>query len=181
MTLQPSPVGETRYLPIPNNNPQAEISLVTQTSPTIIFERIEHRLKGERYDEQSSEWVESTGLRQMNDKGINAVMTDVEASVNFIWSNLRTDDEVMRVVNRLGKTITRKIAANWKEWEIDKSSMSSLVLFVCHQALASTRRGYMSGEREFLKKNVIEHHSTQQLNQQQPTSNKKHFWEVWKK
>jgi len=108
----------------------------------------------------------------------------VEAGVNFIWSNLRNDEEVMRIVNRLGKTITRKLAANWKDWDVDKSNMTSIIIFVCHQALASTRRGYQSGEREFLKKNVIEHHQTTQQvggNVPQSSSDKKHFWEVWKK
>jgi hypothetical protein len=174
-----------KYMVLPSNSSgMSEITLVTQTSPQIVFDKIAHRFGGETFDRSKQCWVERSDLRLMNERGINSVMTDVESTINFIWSNFQSDDEVMRIVNRLGKTVSRKIAMNWKEFGIEKSNLSSIVMFVCYQVLAATRRGYMSNEKEFIKKNVVEHHQTQQQVSNPRggnTMDRKHFWEVWKK
>jgi len=151
---QQQPQGQMPYFPPqPSIN---ETTLVSQTNPQGLIDELGHKLRSEikkTEEDGSTKWVRPEGIDPMlNEKGIYSILVDVYSITNqgTILSNL-TEDIVSKIVTELGKTVTFKLAMNWKEYECKKSNLSTIVLIVCNMSYMSLRRGMDQGERNFIK------------------------------
>jgi len=131
-----------------------EASLVKATTPEKVVEHIEHILKGEEYDEEKEKWFKKYDAL-MNDKGIRSLMIDIKSVVNqnTILSNLE-DSDVRNIIIALGDTIIGKIMMRREDFSIDRAEMSTIVLLVCNMSYMALKRGYIEGERKFLRTTI---------------------------
>ena len=150
------PQGGQNWLASPPMQPSInETTLVSQTNPQGLIDELAHKLRSEIKitTDNGERWVRPEGIDPMlNEKGIYSILVDVYSITNqgTILSNL-TEDIVSKIVTELGKTVTFKLAMNWKEYECKKSNLSTIVLIVCNMSYMSLRRGMDQGERNFIK------------------------------
>jgi len=108
--------------------------------PSMIIEKISHDLKGEtgpylRYDEIEDDqgnkqkipvtFWKTDGQRDMNDKGVESVISMLNKYVNrnTIFSQL-TEEEVYKITKAIDRNLTAMFAAKYEEFEIDINRMS---------------------------------------------------------
>lgn len=155
MNYQPSAPIDSPMAPSPEMmpmvSPMDEASLVKETRPEKVIDKIEHILKGEEYNEKEETW-EKKYDPLINNVGIRSIMIDVKAVVNqnTILSNLR-DDEIRNIIISLGDTVIMKLMMRREEFEVDYAELSSIVYLVCNMSYMALKRGYFEGERKFLK------------------------------
>jgi len=175
---------------MPLQSPINDVTLVTQTDPHRLVEELRHKLKCEipvmNQETGQEEWQRPEGITPLlDDQGINSVMADVYGIVNqiTILSNL-SEDDVSNMVIELGKVVTYKLSMNWKEFEIQKSNLSTIVLMVTNMCYTAGRRGMDGGERVFLKTAVRTSETIiNRPNQSQQMNggyNDKSWWQFWK-
>lgn len=173
------------YSPPPNN----EASLVIQTDPKHILDRIEHILRRDKIDGQG-EWKPQKNVAPMlNEEGLNSLMVDAEGLINqnTVMSNL-TEKEIKRIVLQLGDTLLTKVMIKSTEWKIDDGDVETIIFTILNMAYIALKRGYMEGERRFLKTSVRSHETirinpTQQeqnFSQAAPATRRGFWGKFWK-
>lgn len=136
--------------------PQEESSLVKQTNPNAVLKEIEMTLRGKKWDEETQEWIKPIGCSPLiNELGLNSIMADARGVINqnTILSNFNIN-QISKIIINFGRTVMNKIKMNWKEWEIDKSNLSTVLYTVTNPAYASLMRAMGEGEKRFLKTSV---------------------------
>lgn len=168
----------------PYNQNYGESSLVQQTNPKEVLFQIEMALRGkiEQVNEDGrTEWILPIGCKPIvNQQGINSLMADAKSVINqnTILSNY-DDEQISKLIVRLGKSVNRKIKMNWKDFGIDKSNLDTAVFAVTDPAYAALHRAKKEGEKKFLKTSVraVESYVTNQKDQNQTSSSDKiKFW-----
>lgn len=161
-------------------NEPSDLSLVEQTNPEEVVEKIEMTLRGKTFDKQKGEWILKQGAKPIiNEFGVNSIMTDARPFINQISTlSNATIDQVSKITLLLADTLRLKIENNWKEFEIDKSNLSTVKNAVTIPSFMTGLRALGEGERKFLKTSVraIESYVTQGRPQQSSTSEKLKFW-----
>jgi len=106
----------------------SEGSMIYQLDSEELLTLVEHMLKGQFYDEVNKEWVTDINKRFMNEVGVSKVMTELRMRINrnFFLSNL-TPEMIERVCSKLHCILTKKVALNWREWDVNKQDMESIV------------------------------------------------------
>jgi len=179
---------QNQFIPYPVQPFQSPISdstIISQTNPNSMVQELRRKLKCEIEvidpETKQPKWEKMEGIKpMMNDQGINSVMADVHGLVNqlTVLSNI-SEEDASNLTIELGKTLTYKLAMNWKEFEVDKSNLSTIVLIITNMAYMASRRGMDQGERIFLKtavrttENIISRPMERQ-NEDRP------WWRVWK-
>ena len=107
-------------------------------------------------------------------------MADARSVINqnTILSNFKIE-QISCLIIRLGRTIKNKVKMNWKEWEVDKSNLDTVVFAVTDPAYAALMRALGEGEKRFLKTSVraIESFtSVNKPNTEGATTEKFKFW-----
>ena len=159
--------------PVYNQNSN-DASLVITTNPNKIMDRIKHIFHREEWDEQQSKWIrpkDDNGVflkPMINYKGMNSLILDCENIVNqnTIMSNL-SDEEISRIVIELGDTMIDKLEMEADNFEVQESDLNTILYSILNLAYISLKRGFMEGERRFLKTSV---RSTEQVISRPPTS-----------
>src|SRR3990167_10878754 len=140
----------------PPQSPIDEVTLVSQTNPHSLLVELQHKLRSEIAIEDqygNKMWERPPEIKPMlNERGVHSILIDAYSVVNqnTILSNL-SEEDVSKIVIELGKSVTFKLAMNWKEFECEKSNLSTIVLTVSTMAYTALRRGFEQGERTFLK------------------------------
>jgi len=157
-----------------------DASLVKATRPEKVIDEIEHRLKGEIYDDNTEKWIIPKGVKPLiNEIGIRSIMIDIRSIMNqnTILSNLR-DDEVSHIIVGLGDTIITKLMMRHEEFGVDQAELTTIVYLVCNTSYCALKRGYFEGERRFLKTTTQEKIGVMQYPQQM--QEKKSAWSKFK-
>lgn len=147
------------YYYAPSQQSNSESSLVNATNPQAVLFEIEMALRGKKKiknDKGEDEWVIPIDCKPlMNEKGINSLMVEARSCINqnTILSNYN-DDQISKAIIRLGNTIISKIQMNWKEWEMNKSELTTALFAVTDPAYSAYYRAKGEGEKKFLKTNV---------------------------
>ena len=171
----------------PPVSPINENTLVSQTNPKDILEELQHKLRSEIPEsgpDGKINWKRPSEVRpMMNERGIHSVLVDCYGIINqnTILSNLDEEDVRVMVLEH-SKALTLKLAVNWKEFECEKSNLSTIVLIVASMIYTSLRRGFNQDERTFLKTAV---RSTEQImvrptNMNSMQGEQKKWWQIWK-
>lgn len=122
--------------------------------PSMIIERIRHDLKGETLkfgmfkDEESGEmlprtWWESDGQRDLNDMGVEAVVSLLNKYINrnTIFTQL-SEEEIYKITKTIDRNLTAMFAAKYEEYEIDLNRMSmtkDAIVDMCFFALKQSQ------------------------------------------
>lgn len=170
----------------PPQSPIDDVTLVTQTNPQPLIIELSHKLKCEIEVEENGQkkWIRPKGIEPLlNDKGIYSLLVDVGSIVNqcTILSWLEERD-VENITIEIGKTVTFKLAMNWKEYELKKSNLTTVVFAVTNLCYTALKRGMNQGERTFLKTAVrsTEHMIINPKGQSQFSPVEKKWWQIWK-
>ncbi len=136
---------------MPQAYPRMEADLIEKTDPKVVVDNIEHFLAGEEYDEENLKWKE-TKIPLMNKQGVKSIMTDIRAVVNqnTILSNL-DEKEINTIIIQLSDTIIIKLMQSWKEFEVSKPELNTIVLSILHMAYPALKRAWQQGERNWHK------------------------------
>lgn len=163
----------------PNQTEQKDdVGILEKTDPKFLVKELENLLLGKEEDENGV--LVDTGEKKMNKKGAKSIISDVKSIVNqnTILSNL-DEEHIQKEVIFLGDIIINKLSMRWKEYEIDKSELSSIVLLVCHTANCSLLRAWQNQERAWHRKMVHEQifsGAGMQNQKQQKQSSLFNFW-----
>lgn len=135
---------------------QQDLSLVEQTNPDEVVEKIEMTLRGKSWDENKKEWVlKDWATPLVNDFGVNSLMMDARTFINQISTlSNATLDQISKIVNEIADTVTTKLEMNWKEFGVDKSNLTTVVNAISIPAFMTGLRALGEGERRFLKTSV---------------------------
>ena len=183
--------GEYLYPPI--QSPINENTLVSQTNPKEILEELAHKLRcelevtdHESSDKSAKKWYRPDEVRPLlNEKGVHSILVDAYGIVNqiTILSNLN-DEDVRVMVLEHAKALTLKLAQTWKEFDIDKSNLTTIVLITTSMIYASLKRGLNQGERTFLKTAVSSREQImirpKNMDSMGQVQEDKKFWQIWK-
>ena len=156
-----------QYYPQQSN----DASLIIQTDPKHILDRIEHILRRDKLNEQG-EWVKQAGIKPMiNELGLNSIMVDAEGIINqnTIMSNL-TAAEIARIILELGDILLTKMLMESDEWAVEDSDIETIIFTILNMSYIALKRGFMEGERRFLKTSVRSH-ETIRINPNQQENN----------
>lgn len=169
----------------PPQPPIDDVTLVTQTNPGALIIEWMHKMKGQiEVDENGQKkWITPQGAEPlMNDNGIHSCLIDIYSVVNqcTILSWIDRED-VENITIEVGKAVTFKLAMNWKDYELKKCNLTTVVLSITNLCYMALNRGKDQGERTFLKTAVrsSEHVMIQPKSMQSMGGDKK-FWEFWK-
>lgn len=138
-------------------------SFLQQTNPEPVLIRIENAIRGNVWDPQKEQWINKYAPL-MNDLGINKIMIHLAGVVNTncIFSNL-TQKDVEMVALDVANNITADICANYKEYALSKSDFDRVVDLCVFMCFFSLKRGYLEGERHFVK-TAYKSHETNVIN-----------------
>jgi len=148
-----TPVGASEgiYNPYMFQQPPPETaSVISQTNPSKILEKIEHSLRGEIYDHENQKWIEREAA-WLNKQGIGQVMIIAQSIINqnTIMSNL-DDREIRNMIITLADELILLLRMRYQEFEVDKAKLTSIVNLVCRLAFCSLKRGWLGDEKKFL-------------------------------
>lgn len=181
------------YLYPPIQSPINENTLVSQTNPKDILDELAHKLRcelevndTESSDKSAKKWYRPDEVRPLlNEKGVYSILVDAYGIVNqcTILSNLN-DEDVRVMILEHGKALTLKLAVSWKEFDIDKSNLSTIVLITTSMIYTALKRGFQQGERTFLKTAVSSREQImirpKNMNDMGQIQEDKKFWQFWK-
>jgi hypothetical protein len=97
----------------------------------------------------------------MNDKGVSFVMAELHSVVtqNTSLSNLDAK-EVSNLIIDFSVNLNLSLRANWKLFGMEKTNISLVARMAKRMAYLTLKRGYMAGDKSFLR---TAHRSTEQL------------------
>jgi hypothetical protein len=141
-------------------NDQGTANLVQQINPMNELDGLEHLFRGMVWDDKNQKFVKKYG-QLMNNKGVSFVMAELHSVVtqNTSLSNL-DEKEVSNLIIDLATNLNLSLRANWKNFEMQKTNISLVARMAKRMAFLTLKRGYMAGEKSFIK---TAHRSTEQL------------------
>jgi len=103
---------------------QSEGSLMYQLDAEEIITMIEHNLKG--MVNVDGAWIIKPEQVTMNDKGVAYIISEISIRINrnTFLSNLN-DETIERKLSILHKIISKNLALNYEEWDLDKNRLKS--------------------------------------------------------
>lgn len=124
-------------------NPQVLQMLI---DPFTIIERIRRDLRGEVYDTRKRKW-KRIGMRQMNDKGIEYVVSKLNKYINrnTILSTLK-EKEVYDITRTIAINLNNDFYAKGEDWGVDpnlKASIKDDIVNLCFLALKQAQDGQL--------------------------------------
>lgn len=130
---------------------------------------IEHKLRGEKLDYskgQRGEYV-SSGEPLMNDKGVQAIMSELSFRItpNFILTNFDLAD-VYRIAREFRLTMINTIFLNTHHYGIDPSRKTNVVLMLDHAVFAMLKRSQDKTTIKLLQETITKVES--QITEQRP-------------
>jgi hypothetical protein len=161
--------------------PNEAATLLEQTNPAALLVRFEHLLKGEVYDEYEGVFKPYCAP-YLNSLGVSQVMFMMHGLINSncILSNL-TDSDVKNIILDFNDDITDLLILNYKSFAMDKRNISTIVGHCRRNAYFALKRGYLGGEKEFLKKTSKEVISTTTHSGPKREQGVNNFWSLFKK
>lgn len=174
--FMPTPQMDIGYgfQPPPPSDMSGQADLVEKISPAKLATKIEHKLRGEIWDEDKEKWVipqqngRSISKPYLNDTGIWRLVTLASAYIddNTIYSNL-TEKKINKIMLKMSMDIIALLKMKYREFEIDKADLTNvkdMVLDTIHFALLRAKDG---NERRQLGKNVTEQILSRNIPQEQ--------------
>lgn len=129
--------------------PEEILRLILDPSKTI--ENLRHQLRGEvlvwkQIDDGKGRMVpitvwEKHGMRQMNDRGIEYVVSKLESYIsrNVVFTQLE-EREILRITNTIDKNIGAVFAAKYQDFEIDKAHLTDIKDDIVHQCFFAMKQ-----------------------------------------
>lgn len=143
--------------------PEEILRLILDPSKTT--EAIRHQLRGEvlvwkEFTNDDGKKVvlavwEKQGMRQMNDRGIEYVISKLESYVsrNVIFTQL-TEDDILMITKTIDKNIAKVFAAKYQDFEIDKAHMTDIKDDIVHQCFFAMKQSQNKALMDALTKLV---------------------------
>jgi hypothetical protein len=144
------PMGVGAYY----SDQQDSAQIMKEADPAKIMVRIAHSLKAEEHDPFTKKWVRKEGVEPyLNDRGISAILAELESLLNYNTTLSNLDDkEVSRIIMGYGLANLRKsLYLNHKEWGLRLENATAVLFIVLYPVYLALKRGYMKGDKEFLK------------------------------
>lgn len=143
-------------------------SIIEKIDPTIVVERIKHKLLGEYFDNEKQEWkriIISYEDKErtkpiykkpfINREGVENICSAFESVVNAnaSMSNLK-EVEINRILHNFGYSLADFLLFNCDEFDVDIEKVDVLFWMVVNNAAFTLKRAYNEGERRFLRTSV---------------------------
>lgn len=134
----------------PYNPAQHHAELVRwQLDPEEEFRRLEHFMRGERWDEETHKWS-IKGKRLLNEKGIQEVMVHLQLAHKGIILSEYAEEKVNRILLELANNITKMIYLRWQDYNVDRADFNVIRSLVIRNIQAAYNRAINAGERRHL-------------------------------
>lgn len=129
--------------------PEEILRLILDPSKTI--ENLRHQLRGEvlvwkQIDDGKGKVIpitvwEKHGMRQMNDRGIEYVVSKLESYIsrNVVFTQL-DEKEILRITKTIDKNITAVFAAKYQDFEMDKAHLTDIKDDIVHQCFFAMKQ-----------------------------------------
>ena len=155
--------------------PNEAATLLEQTNPLSLLIRFQRELGGEVYDETQGEYVKVLDKPHLNRIGVSnlSLLLGGMLNTNSILSNY-TDQDIKMAMIDFSDDVTDNLVLNYKKYDMEKRSISTIIGICRRYAYAALRRAYLGGEKEFLKKTSKEVISTT-TQQRQPKNDNVFF------
>lgn len=151
-------------------NPQSgeAANLLSQINPADIIETLTHKLRGEKWLHKEQKWTKidagkdskgcAINVRMVNELGIAKLMAATEGIVNTncTLSNLK-EDKVENITVDLGDELADLLAQRYREFEIDKADLTSVLMLCLRMSFFSLQRGFEEGDKNLIKRSIISH------------------------
>lgn len=124
--------------------------LLALVDPTEVIERIEHELRGEKWDPQKRQWVQIK-KPLLNEYGISQLMYRITDKVNTVFNISNFDDnDVQRLAKDCRHEIIDFLAHEFDKIGVREADMTHIVVKIDHYVYAILRQAYADGTRKML-------------------------------
>lgn len=143
-----------------NQQQAVQAAIIEQTNPYKVLREIELRLKGK--DERPDGTIQKVSEPLMNDLGIGRMRSLLSSVINQITIlSFLENDEIGRIMVKLGDDIGDSLELNWKEFGITDKTILDYIVDICLiPTFMTLKRAYKQSEKNWLNKAVIENINT---------------------
>ncbi len=116
------------------------------------LEKIEHNLKGEKYDFKKQNWVKVPELAIMNERGVDNVLRFLGSILDkqMFLSNLHPK-EIEKVCRALHIALARDFLYHWRVYDLEKGLRGDMVAFIMKPIYIGLKHAEGEGDRSLMR------------------------------